>query len=313
LRGVHLGRPLTVAASVIVAFALLLGGAVVISRKALPGDALYGLKRASERLELATAGSDLDKAHDYLDFAASRVGEARSLSKDAGDAETAQLIGSTLRSSDADVRAAARLLGTHAVKHASAKSLSTMTGWAPGQERRLEALAAGLSDPTLRSQALSSLRLVRAAQARALALAAKMGCSCLSSANADALGPKPCTTCSAPVITPRPATKPAVGHSAGNPHPSQATHRGSSGSASGSAAHHGSGGQVAVPPKASGSPTPSAPGASTSKPPITLPSLPTGSASLPVAANSCGVTVSLPILGGVGVGLCSGVSVKIGH
>src|SRR4051812_30058135 len=184
LRGVHLGRPLTVAASVIVAFALLLGGAVVMSRKALPGDALYGLKRASERFELATAGSDVDKAKDYLHFAANRAGEAKALSSGSGDAETARLITNTLHSSDSDVRAAARLLGTSAVRHSSSAPLATMTAWAPAQLSRLQALAAALSDPALRAEALSSVRLVQAAQARATALAGKLGCSCLSTANA---------------------------------------------------------------------------------------------------------------------------------
>jgi len=304
LRGSHFGRPLTVAASVIVAFALLLGGAVVMSRKALPGDALYGLKRASERFELATAGSDVDKAKDYLDFAANRADEAKSLSSRAGDAETAQQIGSTLASADSDVRSAARLLGTNAVQHASAKPLLAMRNWAPGQERRLAALIAALSDPTLRAEAQSSLRLVRAAQARAVALGAKMGCSCLTTANADSLGPKPCTSCSAPLTTPRKGNSPATRHGAGGgDHP----RKNGNGSASG-ASHHG--GPV-IGPKASSSPTPSGPNPSQSHP-ISLPSLPTGSVSLPVSASSCGLTAKLPIIGGVNVGLCSGVNVGVG-
>ncbi len=80
LRAVRLGRPLTVTASLVTAFVVLLGGAVWMSRKALPGDTLYGLKRASERVQLATAGSDTERAQDHLDFAATRAREVQALS-----------------------------------------------------------------------------------------------------------------------------------------------------------------------------------------------------------------------------------------
>jgi len=303
LRGSNFARPLTVAASVIVAFALLLGGAVVMSRKALPGDALYGLKRASERFELATAGSAVDKAKDYLEFATNRANEAKSLSGHAGNADTAQLIGGTLNSADSDVRAAARLLGTNAVQHHSSKPLAAMRSWAPGQEQRLAALVAALSDPTLRAQAQSSLRLVRAAEARAVALAGKMGCGCLTTANADALGPKPCTNCNAPAVIPHKTTAPAGRHSGTKTHP----HKNGQGTASGRSHHVG----PVVGPTPSSNPTPTQPNPSQSHP-ISLPSLPTGSVSLPVSASSCGVTVKLPIIGGVNVGLCSGVNVNVG-
>lgn len=304
LRGVHLGRPLTVAASVIVAFALLLGGAVVMSRKALPGDALYGVKRASERFELATAGSDVDKAKDYLQFAVNRAGEAKALSGQASSGDNARLIGSTLSSADSDVRSAARLLGTDAVRHSSAKPLAVMTAWSPAQIGRLQALAAALTDPTLHAQALSSLHLVQAAQARAVALVGKLGCGCLSTSNSDALGPKPCTSCSGPVTTPHKTTAPAR-HTGGKTHPQK-----NSGKATAGGSSH-NGGVVST-PKASSSPTPSAPNPSSSQP-ISLPSLPTGKVTLPVSGSSCGVSASLPILGGVGVGLCSGVNVNVGH
>jgi hypothetical protein len=36
------------------------------------------------------------------------------------------------------------------------------------------------------------------------------------------------------------------------------------------------------------------------------------SPSLPLTASSCGASLSLPLLGGIGVGLCNGVSVQLG-
>jgi len=317
LRGLHLGRPLAVTASVLVAFALLLGGAVMMSKKALPGDALYGLKRASERLELATAGSDLQKAKDHLDFATNRAEEAQSLATrlsgsalsgpqaaGTGSGATAKLIVSTLQSADSDVRTAAQLLGTNAVRRSSAQPLATMTGWAPSQAQRLTTLAQSLPDGASRAQALSSLALVQAAQTRASALAAKMGCSCLSTANSDSLGPKPCTTCGTTTTTPSngttPTTRPTGSHV--RPRPGKVTVGGSS--------HDG--GAVSTPAPAGATGSGSSPSATPTLP-ITLPTLTSGTPKLPISGNSCGVSVSLPLLGGAGVGLCSGVNVNLGN
>ena len=54
----RVGRPLAVLTCVVAVFAVLLGGAVWISKRALPGDALYGLKRASENLQEAMTSGD---------------------------------------------------------------------------------------------------------------------------------------------------------------------------------------------------------------------------------------------------------------
>src|SRR3954451_1496998 len=229
LRRVPLGPPLAVAAAVIVAFAVLLGGAVVMSKKSLPGDALYGLKRASERIELATAGSDTEKAQDYLDFARTRANEVKALLGRSGgsalggtsaagvNAGTARLIASTLGSADEDVKAASRLLTGDAVKHSSPQPLSTMTNWAPAQADRLREIAAAMPDPALRARATSSLRLVQAAAARSAALRSKLGCDCLGAAGSDELGPKPCTVCGTSSGGGTNPTTPAVPGTSGTP------------------------------------------------------------------------------------------------
>lgn len=328
LRRLHLGRPLAVATAVIVAFAVLLGGAAVMSRKALPGDALYGLKRAGERLELATAGSDTEKAKDYLDFARTRANEVKDLLGRAGssalrgtsaggvNAGTAKLISSTLGSADDDVKAASRLLTTSAVRHNSTTPLSTMTNWAPAQVQRLQRIVAAVPDPTLRAQAQSSLRLVQAAAARADALRSKVGCDCLGGVARDELGPKPCTTCSTTKGGTNPTGPARTGGATGH---RPKTDRTTSRQVPGAAGPTGSGSATSAPgagPGAGGGPQPgsSSSGAPSKTPPIiNIPSLlPSGTPSVPVSASSCGVTVSLPLIGGVGVGLCSGVDVKVG-
>jgi hypothetical protein len=318
LHGVRLGRPLAVAASVLVAFAVLLGGAVVMSKKALPGDALYGLKRASERVELATAGSAVDEAKDHLDFATTRAQEARDLLSRAGgsalggthaagsSSETADLVRSALQSADGDVRAAARLLGTDAVRHSSAAPLATMTAWAPAQAARLQAIADATNNPAVRGQAESSLRLVRAAQGRAGALAAKVGCACLTNRASDSLGPVPCTTCAQPVNPGRSAVPATPAPAA----PRKSTAHKPAGTSNTGAVTGGTGRATPAAPAAPGGATSSSP--SPSKTPLLPIQLPTSSAPIQITPSSCGVSVTLPIVGGVGVGLCNGVNLNVG-
>jgi hypothetical protein len=322
-RRVRLGRPLAVTAAVIVAFAVLLGGAVAMSRKALPGDALYGLKRASERVQLATAGSDSAKARDYLHFAATRAEEARDLighrsaaaapgvhAAGGMSAGTAALVRSTLASADADVQAASRLLGTQAVKHTSATPLGTITAWTPGQLARLNDIAAAAPDPSLRARAQQSARLVQDAQTRATQLRSTLASGCTDAAHRDTLGPIPSTVCSGPT---QPGPNPGSGSGAttGKPHGT----RSSTGAGPGPdrASSTRSGGSNAAPQPA-GSSTPAAPGSSSSTsggglhlPPL----LPTGS-SKPVDVNTCGASVSLPLLGGIGLDVCQTPGIKVG-
>lgn len=51
----------------------------VASTDALPGDRLYQVKRAVEQVQLALAGSELDKAKRYLAIASTRLSEVRAL------------------------------------------------------------------------------------------------------------------------------------------------------------------------------------------------------------------------------------------
>ena len=202
-------RPLALAGALLAAVLVLGGGLTWYSQRALPGDALYGLKRASESFQLAIASSDSARAGDYLEFAGTRVDEAtalvqRSLPTATGavaDARvspaTASLVRSALGSADSDVRSASQLLGAQAVRTASGEPLSTMTAWAPGQLHRLRQLAAMLPDSPLHARTLSSAALVHRAAQRAVALRGSVGCSCLRQANTDQLGPVPCSHCTA--------------------------------------------------------------------------------------------------------------------
>lgn len=206
-------RVLSVAGAMVVAFALLLGGAVVVSKKAIPGDTLYGLKRASERFQLATDGSDTERANDLLSFASTRTDEVQQLitrtsaaasgqGPRAGviNASTGQLIQAALQSANSDTADASRLLGTQAIQDGSAAPLTNMTNWAPGQLARLRAIWAALPEGSLRSATTSSVQMVANAQKRARQLMTSVNCACAAPSPSDTLGPIPCTMC------PKPAT-----------------------------------------------------------------------------------------------------------
>lgn len=310
-RGRSFARPLTMAASVIVLLALVLGGATWLSQKSLPGGTLYGLKRASESVRLAFASSSTDAAGDRLQFAATRVEEARKLlhqptasalgrgpQADGGvSAATAKLVDQTLTSADNDVLAASRELTANAVTHKSGAPLATMITWAPGQAARLRELAAAAPTSGLRARATESQTLVTAALTRAEAVQPLAACTCMGTAHSDRFGPLPCTSCGAAPVSPGTASggaattsvpgAPAARRSAGAKGQGGATARnGSAGSNSGRTATPT---RVPLPTL----PTPHAPKLH----------VPTPSASVPIKINSCGVSISVgPI--GVHVGSC---------
>lgn len=302
LRSIPIARPLSVAASVVTVFLLLLGGAVWMSQKALPGDALYGLKRASENVQIAMASNNVERAQDYLNFAATRVDEAKALvsrtSAMAGgsgpvaggvSSDTARLVTSNLASADADVKSASKLLGGQAVRSGSTAPLANLTKWAPQQLQRLTQLAAAVPNKDLQSRTTSSTTLVHAAVTRAVTLQTKVDCSCMRTAGSDDLGPLPCTVCSGPVTQP-----------GSNPNPTTSPGRSGKKTTTPAGTVPGLGSTASTGSTGSGtqSSTPNGgPDAQPTKPGLQLPSLPINlpkpSASLPITLGSCGLGITL--------------------
>ncbi len=330
----HLGRPIRLATAALAVVVLLASGAVWLSRSALPGDPLYNVKRASENAQLSLE-SGIGKAKALLDLAKTRVGEVAALlsvptasgtgpQADGGvSGHTASLVRGTLGSADEDLRQAASLLNSSAVRHHSTGPLETMIAWAPGQQSRLAAIIDHIPDGSLHNRAESSWTLVSQAYARASALQTDLGCSCLATSGSDSLGPLPCSACT--VGNPSlPVQKPATPGAGSSSTPAQHTGSSAKGNTNGSS--------TAKAPATSGGSSVGVPGPITSSPPglptlptlpglPTLPTLPTlpPVTSLPVhiptspvlGLNSCGATVGLgPI--GVGVGTC-GVNVQLGN
>lgn len=278
-------RPLIAFTSAAAVLVLLLGLAVWMAGRALPGQSLYGIKRASENFQLSVAGSDTGKGEKYLKLATSRLHESSKLTGSSqADPHTASLVASTLRSADSDVRNGARLLTTAAVAQTSADPLTKISGWLSQQRTQLATLAPQLPAGPARSQASSSLALLQQVAVRTSQLKAELGCVCLSQANADELGPLPCRNCTsknAPGLPGGPG-----GGTSGLPSlPTGLPFSPGSGTPS-LPGLGGSGG--AVPTGASGLPSgvPSLPSG--------VPSLPSGAPSSPVSVGSSGVSVGVP-------------------
>lgn len=291
-RPTSFARPLRRAVTVAAAFAVILGGATWMSQKSLPGDALYSLKRASERVELSFAGDDVSRAREYLDLAQTRVAEAQALihrttasgaglRADGVSAATSSLITSTLGSADTDVRQAWTLLATRAAKSNSATPLAPMLTWAPGQYQRLRDLSAAMPTRALRHRADTSAGVVQGARESARILQANIDCHCLDIAKSNYTAPRLCQACStstqARTGASRSGTRPG-GHPVGSASVPQRQLPATS-----------------LPPRSTTAPQRAASSASAKR--TRIPALPSVKITLPVASttpiaiNSCSVTV----------------------
>ncbi len=309
-------RPVALTLGVAAAFLLLFGGAVWQSQKSLPGDSLYGLKRASENVQLALSSGQTDRGDEYLSLAQTRVEEARALlRRDSASAagagtlagglskSTATLIETNLASADSDLRNGTRLLDTQAVTSKTQSPISLITSWAPGQLDRLHDLADALPQGPLQNRTTTSWTLTKSALTRARTLSPAVASGCASTDDSDRLGPVP--TCAASPSTTGTSGTPGTARTPSSPLTSTAP---SSAPSVGKTTTHSS-------PDAPGA---SAPGASVSRSsttgitarPISSPAARTSTSppvirlpSAPVSIGSCGVSVSLgPI--GIGVGGC---------
>ncbi len=319
-RGIRWRRVTAGLVSAVVVLGLVLGICVWLSRDSLPGDALYGLKRTSERVQLFFASSDTDRAEDYLQFARRRADEVTALvhrdsasalgrgpSAAAVSTHTAKLVNETLNSADSDTRTAMRLLGRQVADKKSAGPLDPMKAWAPPQLTRLQGIAKTAPAGALRQRVDESVDVIKAVWTRTLALDATATCGCTGTAGSDLLGPKPCSACLAPtspgggsgssaVTSPAAPGGPGTGgrHTTSGGATSTGTRGGGASPATTSAA--GAGPPSTSTPggaaRTSGAPAPSSSSSRTPLP-VRLPSLPVQvpSISLPVEANPCHVSI----------------------
>jgi hypothetical protein len=294
-------------------FVLLLAGGVWMSSHTLPGDSLYGLKRASENVQLSLTGGDGARGRQYLALAKKRatevsglLGRTSSMAAGSGsqasgniNAHAAKLVADTLRDADADTRNGVRMLTGQAVRNMSNGPLTAVTTWAPTQLARLDSIVNRAPPGATRERAVASRHLVQRALTRANQLGHDMWCSCLANTANDELGPLPCDTACNPVTPAAPgqqpgSTKPSTSPPTSPTGTEPATPNKSSGGVntlpgSGSATGAGSGTGGATSSGSSGG--------------SILPPLPSVTPTGPITVDTCGVHITLGPLG-LGLGPC---------
>lgn len=186
LFGTGSGRRIRARGAIIIgvaAGAMAVSGISAASENAAPGDALYGVKRSTERAQLAMAGSDLTRGQLSLDFARNRLTEATALPGDN------PRFGDVLDDMDDDTRQGVRLLTGSAVARRDKTPLSTIDTFVTGQLARLSPVLGKLS-PDNRERAVASMNLLDNVHQRSDDLRAGLACATVSPNGADTLGPK---------------------------------------------------------------------------------------------------------------------------
>lgn len=186
-------RVMVAAAAALCLLMSLSGMSLLLSRDALPGDALYAFKRSAESAELGLTFGEQSRALKHLEFATSRIGEIERMAAEV-DADgswgsgTGQFL-AALDDFDSDTIAGTRLL-TGLATEGDLDQLSSLRGWAGQQQERLEDVRAALPDDAS-SRVAGSLALLDRVQQRADALLDRDGCHNITSGATDDLGALP--------------------------------------------------------------------------------------------------------------------------
>ncbi len=234
------GRRALVAVAALAVLVGTAGGLSLASRDALPGDALYAAKRATERVQLGLTFDTDTRGVALLHLAEARLTEVTALLDEptalsltgTGDVRRGELVVAaaadssvvvdTLAEMDRQTKAGVSLLTNSALDSSNVSTLSIVPGWADGQQALLGDLVPGMS-PDERARAQNSLALLDRVAQRAEGWQQVQDCSCAPGVSRDDLGPVPCRPCltgGSGGVSPTP-TRPTSGAPAtGGPPPS---------------------------------------------------------------------------------------------
>lgn len=195
------GRLVVAAAAALCLLMSLSGMSLLLSRDALPGDALYAFKRSAESAELGLTFGDESRALKHLEFASARMSEIERMAAQAeagitSGSGTTQVL-AALGDFDSDTIAGTRLL-TGLAADGDLGSLSPLHGWAQQQQKRLGDLRAALPADAA-GRIASTLALLEQVQQRAAALQDRAGCQNVTATASDELGPLPAEQSCLPV------------------------------------------------------------------------------------------------------------------
>ncbi len=174
---------------------------VFLSRDALPGDALYGVKRVAEQVGLALTFDEEARAQRQLELAALRLDEVSQLvARDQQAAADANLLAQTMQEFGTSTSEGSRtLLADEQV--VAGGGIGDLQAWAASQAARLAALRSELPQPLV-AQADSSIALLDRVLGRTEALRARADCSEIISGIVDEVGALPAEG----LCAPRPVT-----------------------------------------------------------------------------------------------------------
>jgi hypothetical protein len=167
----------------VAAGALAVSGISAASENASPGDALYGVKRSTERAQLAMAGSDVTRGQLSLDFARTRLAEATAMQGDD------PAFGGVLNDMDADTKNGVRLLTGSAVSRSQSAPLTTVDRFVTRQRHAIEPVLGRLS-PANKERALESVGLLEDVHERTASLRVGLACPTPVRTRTDVLGPE---------------------------------------------------------------------------------------------------------------------------
>lgn len=182
----------------VVAGALGISGVAAASTSAVPGDALYNVKRSTERAQIALAGSDSNSGQLYLQFARTRSGEAGSVSDD--PAQLSKVLGDM----DRETRQGVALLDSTAVHDRSATELDRVDSFTAAQRPVVARLTGRLTGPS-HHRAQQSLELIDQVKQRSTELRRLLLCTTGKSVKQDSLGPVPQSCAALPGAKPGPS------------------------------------------------------------------------------------------------------------
>lgn len=163
--------------------AIALSGMSAASGGAIPGDALYTVKRSTEKAHLAITSSQVSRGQLYLEFARTRLGEARAV-RDNPDG-----LAAVLGDMDNETSLGTQLLAQSAEDRRDASPLDVVDRFVVDQRRDVEGLLSGLTGEA-RSRVLASLGLLSVIERRIGDLRIALPCGA-PDRGADDLGPIP--------------------------------------------------------------------------------------------------------------------------
>jgi hypothetical protein len=163
-------------------------GGDLVSRGALPGDALYAVKRVAESVGLATTFDDRARAQRHLGMATTRVDEVEQLvGRDGTGGVDAAVVGDVITDFETATGEGTRTL-LAAPQAPGPAELGELQAWASDQAARLAVLRPALPAPA-QGDVDGSLALLDRLVGRTRALEARSDCAEVTSSVVDDLGP----------------------------------------------------------------------------------------------------------------------------